>query len=75
MRITIDRIEGDRAVLELAGDAGVELIDVPLSALPPGVGEGQQVQFVRIESLATEAEARLARLKARSPQGPGSFDL
>ncbi|MSP57070.1 MAG: DUF3006 domain-containing protein [Myxococcales bacterium] len=82
MRITIDRIEGDRAVLELSGfpdDAGRrELLEVPLAALPDGASEGLVLTFqlgpAPTGDLA-EAEARLARLKARTPQGPGTFDL
>ncbi len=74
MKITVDRIEGDRAVLELAGDK-IEHVDVPLSALPAGVREGQVLTFVAADASLTDAEARLARLKAKTPQGPGSFDL
>lgn len=76
MRITVDRIEADRAVLELAGDSGLlETVDVPLAALPAGTKEGDCVAFAAAPSSLADAEARLARLKARTPQGPGSFDL
>lgn len=65
--IVVDRIEGQRAVLEFDG----EIIDVPLSALPAGVGEGAVLVFVRAEApqVRDEAEARLARLRATSPPG------
>ncbi len=76
MRITIDRIEGERAVLEFAGDSGrLETLDVPLAALPAGVKEGDTLSFTAAPGALEDAEARLARLKARTPQGPGSFDL
>lgn len=64
--IVVDRVEGDRAVLELLG----ELIQVPAAILPPGAGEGS----VLVLSLGDErarldvAEARLARLRAAGPQ-------
>ena len=76
MRITIDRIEGDRAVLEFAGGTGTpETVDVPLGSLPAGCKEGDLVSFAAQSASLAEAEARLARLKAQTPQGPGSFDL
>lgn len=84
MRITIDRIEGERAVLEFADFPGApgqrELLDVPLAALPDGACEGLVLTFHTASGLTpagdlAEAEARLARLKAKTPQGPGTFDL
>lgn len=73
--IVVDRIEGDRAVLELDG----KTIDVPVSWLPEGVGEGAVLRLsvdpdAGARRLA-EAEARLARLRARSSQTPDSMDL
>lgn len=70
--ITIDRIEDDVAVLDL-GDG--RTVDVPLALLPDGCQEGDGLSFVRRPVDPAEAEARLARLKAKTPQGPGSFDL
>jgi hypothetical protein len=75
MRIVIDRFEGDLAVVEL-GDARV---NVPRALLPEGALEGSVLRFV-LDAEATsaalaDAGARLARLKASTPQGPGSFDL
>lgn len=61
--IVIDRIEGDRAVLEFDG----ELLDIPASALPPGAAEGALLKLVEEDSKDARAEARsrLDRLKAR----------
>jgi hypothetical protein len=62
---TIDRIEGSRALLDFEG----EIIEVPRSALPEGATEGSVLVFA-IASDADkrrEAEARLARLRAGSP--------
>lgn len=72
--LTVDRIEGDRAVLELGG----ETVDVPLALLPEGAAEGSRLLLTldpagTADALA-EAEARLARLKARAVPG-GSIDL
>jgi hypothetical protein len=73
--MVLDRIEGDRAVLLF----GEERVELPASALPAGAREGDMLTFVlapdaKAAALA-EAEARLARLRARSVQGPDSFDL
>ena len=75
LRIVVDRFEGDLAVLEL----GATRVDVPSALLPAGTREGDVLSFVKdaaatAEALA-DAEARLARLKAKTPQGPGTFDL
>lgn len=69
--IVIDRFEGDCAVLEVDG----RRVDFPASALPAGCREGDRLSFTRDTPDRSEAEARLARLKARSDQGPGSIDL
>ncbi len=79
--IVVDRIEGDYAVVQLGGRP----VDVPLADLPAGVREGDQLAFQVLAASPDaaspdaaspdEAAARLARLKARTPQGPGSFDL
>lgn len=69
--IVVDRIEGDVAVLEIGG----RTVDVPLSELPAGVKEGDALTFQVAPADTTAAEARLARLRAKSNQGPGSFDL
>lgn len=69
--IVVDRFEGDLAVLEIDGAR----VDVPRSALPEGTREGDTLSFQRAPGDTAAAEARLARLKARTPQGSGSFDL
>jgi hypothetical protein len=40
--VVIDRIEGDYAVLE----AGDDMVDFPLAALPPGVKEGGKLTIM-----------------------------
>jgi hypothetical protein len=70
--IVVDRIEGEVAVVEIAGVT----TDIPLSELPPGVKEGDQLVFSVVpRSAEDEAKARLERLRSTTPQGPGSFDL
>ena len=69
--ILVDRFEGDQAVLEIAG----RRVDVPRSELPEGTREGDRLSFVVAPADTSAAEARLARLRAKTPQGPGSFDL
>lgn len=69
--IVIDRFEGGLAVLEI-GDWRVV---IPRSALPGDCKEGDVLEFLRKEPDLSEAEARLERLKEKTPQGPGTFDL
>lgn len=69
--IVVDRIEGTRAVLEMSGES----ISVPLASLPEGVKEGSVLTVSVHAADPAEAEARLARLKARTPQGGGTFNL
>lgn len=69
--IVVDRIEGDTAVIEV----GSRTIEVPLAELPAGVKEGDGLAFRIVPADTSAAEARLARLRAKSQQGPGSFDL
>jgi L-alanine-DL-glutamate epimerase-like enolase superfamily enzyme len=70
--IVVDRIEGDVAVLEIAG----RRVDVPASELPAGTKEGDRLAFSRLAAEDdADAKARLARLKARTPQGSGPIDL
>ncbi len=75
LRIVIDRIEGDRAVLAV----GEESVGVPLACLPTGAREGAVLTWSIDEAAAGEAlagaEARLARLRARNPNPPTEFDL
>ena len=73
--IVLDRVEGERAILLVDG----QMIEVPVAVLPPGAREGDVLRLVAdaeaTEARRTDAESRLARLRARGPQGPGSFDL
>lgn len=65
--ITVDRIEGDVAVLEIGGRTW----DFPLAALPAGVKEGTRLSavFQILPADTAAAEARLARLAQRGPKG------
>ena len=72
--ITIDRLEGDVAVLEI-GDTHVHF---PVAALPEGAVEGTRLTL-SVEAEGTKdaldaAKARLERLKQRDPGGD-TFDL
>jgi 3-hydroxyisobutyrate dehydrogenase-like beta-hydroxyacid dehydrogenase len=70
--IVIDRIEGNRAVL-VVGD---ETVDIPVSALPPGAGEGSVLVLSLGDdsALRAAAEARQARMAAASNL-PDEIDL
>lgn len=63
--ITVDRIEGNRAILVL----GAELVEVPVALLPAGAGEGSVLALVLdgdAERSARQAAAdRLKRLQGR----------
>ena len=73
--IVIDRIEGDVAVLEVEGQS----IDFPASALPPGATEGSvlllQLDPDAARDIQAENQARLERLKKRSPIKGGLLQL
>jgi hypothetical protein len=87
--LTVDRIEGDLAVLE---HGGLQL-NVPVSALPPGAHEGMVLELreVCVEPMAfgqdhgepvpeeearlKEATERLKRLAARSADLPDEIEL
>ena len=65
IQIAVDRIEGERAILDFGG----ELIEIPVAALPEGIGEGSRIQLSIAESTPEAddgAQARLQRLRARS---------
>lgn len=70
--ITVDRIEGNRAVLVVAG----EVVEVPASALPPRAREGTvlQLAFGDERAVRSSAEDRITRLTAASAV-PDTFDL
>ena len=63
--IVLDRVEGERAILEVDG----EIVELPRSALPASVVEGSVLSLVvDVNGTAVarqEAEARLERLRQR----------
>lgn len=59
--LTVDRVEGDVAVVEVPGG----FVDLPLSLLPPGVGEGDRVRL-RATTLA------FPELRPRGPWSHGA---
>lgn len=65
--LVVDRIEGDVAVVEVAG----RVVELPVAALPPGTGEGAVLRLVpdpdTEQARLDEAQARLERLKRRTP--------
>lgn len=67
VRVTVDRIEGEIAVLEVDGTR----VDWPRASLPPDATEGRvyEVAFDAIEQRDAEARARLDRLEAKGPPG------
>ena len=73
--ITVDRIDGDRAVLNIGG----ELVEVPAAALPAGASEGAVLRWVvdptAARAILDEGEARLERLRRRGPSTPDTTDL
>lgn len=69
-RLTVDRFEGEWAVVETDGG---RVVDVPLWILPEGVREGDVV-VLRVDAEATgaaraEAGELLDRLRADDPGG------
>lgn len=68
--ITIDRIEGDRAVLEVAG----AMVDWPLSALPPGLDEGDRLR-VSLSPLSGRPDDQATRMERLRSTGPPEDDI
>ena len=70
--IVIDRIEGDRAILEIDG----EMVEVSVKVLPEDCREGAMLSFILCDDdgaeLQRENEERLARLRA---QDPGDMEI
>ena len=67
--ITLDRLEGDRALLIVGGEA----VEIPAAALPAGAGEGCRLKIALAPpseeaDARGRAEARLERLRAASQQ-------
>jgi hypothetical protein len=64
--VSIDRIEGDRAILDFAG----ELIEIPVAALPAGAVEGTRLTMGIASAEETDraskaSDAQQKRLKAK----------
>jgi hypothetical protein len=74
-RLVLDRIEGDRAVLEFDGRA----VELPLALLPSDVEEGDVLTMAvhRDEETTREAKAGLAARRARLSRDDdgGDFSL
>ena len=72
--IVIDRIENDRAIVEIGG----EMVEIPRSELPNGAKEGDALVFAvtadAVENLKKDNEDRLNRLRERDP-GDMEIDL
>jgi len=72
--ITIDRIEGSFAIIDIQGNT----IEVPVSVLPSSAREGTVLKLVLSDedssTLVRENKERLARLKAEDP-GDMEIDL
>ena len=70
--IVIDRIEGNRAVLEIDG----EMIEISTNALPADCREGAVLSFTLCDDggadLQRENQERLERLRA---QDPGDMEI
>ena len=73
--LVLDRIEGGIAVLLFEGHR----VELPEAALPAGAKEGAILRLELDQSaearVRAENEARLARLRARSPRKGGPIDL
>ena len=65
MRISVDRVEGDWAVLDFGGIT----VSVPKGALPADAGEGTRLELrvATPDGALDEAKARLERLRAKGP--------
>jgi hypothetical protein len=72
--IVIDRIENERAIVEIGG----EMIEIPCSELPNGAKEGDvlvlSVNTEAVGNLKKDNEDRLKRLRERDP-GDMEIDL
>ena len=72
--IVVDRIEGDRAILEVGG----ELIEIAAAELPEGSHEGSVLSLMMCNDAAAilqrENEERLERLRAQD-EGEMEIDI
>jgi hypothetical protein len=73
--IVVDRIEGELAVLEIAGVT----VELSVDALPAGATEGSVLRLAldpeAQDTLEDENRARLERLKKRDPSRGGVLAL
>ena len=75
MRVVVDRVEGEVAVLEFEGGTG----EVPLALLPPGASEGWVLRWLVERDPDAEGERtresanRMARLSADDDGGDFSL--
>ena len=62
IRVVVDRIEGDLAVLEVAGKA---IVEWPVKLLPRGLAEGNilDVEFVINRAAEAEQRAKISKLQ------------
>ena len=75
MNLVVDRFEGDRVIL----DADGVRLELPRALVPADAKEGDVLRLV-VDAAGTAARrdaaaGRLERLRARTPQGSGNFDL
>lgn len=66
MKATLDRIEGEMAVLLVRDDESIRL-DMPLALLPGGCREGDilDITITRDEKATEDARARISNLQKR----------
>lgn len=66
MKATLDRIEGDMAVLLVRDDESIRL-NMPLALLPEGCREGDilNISVTKDEKATEDARARISSLQAR----------
>jgi len=72
--IAIDRIEADRAILDIHG----EIVEVPLAALPPGVQEGDLLSFTaaqRDDCATATNRATVELVEQLRATDPGDMDI
>ena len=73
--ITVERIEGTVAVLDVRGAR----VEIPAELLPAGAKEGDSLRLALDAEASADARARAeerqARLRDRSPKGPTATKL
>lgn len=73
LHLVVDRIEGDVAVIEVAG----QRVHWPVEALPPGAAEGSSISavFTLHEPDLSSARERVQRLARRTIDQDDDIDL